>query len=459
MSDTYQSRVFTFISKRSNRLKNSCAQGLRHLKVAVVWSSQILLYPLQLLAQTAKIFQPQLSPPPQPKSLPQPASDINIEQALDLVASAGHQIEIAQSRSLTVDDWSFIDENLWNTEHRSIAVTTEEITYSPGDRGLTRTKPIVRGLSSLLADRQLVLVTTENEILAILTLLQQQQIRRRIGHDLATSWDRWYTGKLVNGNSSQKLPGNPAKNLGTNSAQRLAIGGKETETSASSLLDRWHYWLESFSPKSSSPARDIPFASIDRIDPDLPPKLLSPNYSFTPQPPQIDRLFDLPQLPPILESQPLLSQENSVRSSIAKLQPDWLKQWWNYYRDYLYIPTPADSQIVHQEEFQLIPLTPPLKTKIELRSKHNKLTKTAISKESNLPTPAYIDLENLTKIPESIYQNLGENPDWIDAKSEEIGYSKSLIAKLLSWLDRVVLQIENWLIKTWQAIANFNAQN
>jgi hypothetical protein len=84
MSGNYQSRVFSFISKRTNQLRNTCVQGLRHLKVAVVWSGQILLYPLQLLAQSAKIIE-QLPTPIVQRSLPEPSPDISIEQALELV--------------------------------------------------------------------------------------------------------------------------------------------------------------------------------------------------------------------------------------------------------------------------------------------------------------------------------------------------------------------------------------
>ena len=101
MSDPYQSRIFTFIGNQANQLKNTCAQGFRHLKVAVVWGGQILLYPFQLLAQTT-IFQPQIASPPSRSTLPQPTPDINIEQALDLIAATGYQIELAH-RNTTSD--------------------------------------------------------------------------------------------------------------------------------------------------------------------------------------------------------------------------------------------------------------------------------------------------------------------------------------------------------------------
>jgi hypothetical protein len=437
MSGTYQSRVFTFINKRTNRFKDTCAKGLRHIKMAVVWSGQILLYPLHLLAQTTKIFQPQLAPPPIQRSLPQPVSDINIEQALDLVAGAGYPITIAVHGSLTVDDRSIIDENLWNTTHFDTEIEDWELAYSPrSSHQFTRTKPIIRGLSSLLIDRQLVLVTTENEILDLLTLSQQQEIRRRIGCDLAATWDRWHTDKLSHSRSRKQL-----------SANRQLLRAQEDETSplasdrhvsSSNLFERWNNWLQKIAPKSTST-----HSSIDRIEPKISPQLSPVNYSFTPQPPKIDRSWELPQLPPINENQSS-SQEHPVRDTMLKLQPDWLKQWLNYYRDYLYIPADSNGQIVHQPtEFQLIPIEP---ITVKIKSKQ-------IQKQQSLTE------ENAGKMSVKSVLDLESSQDWIEADSEIIGYSKSPIAKILAWLDRVILQIENWLIKIWGVITNKPAKD
>ncbi len=409
MSGTYQSRVFTFISNRTNRLKDTCSKGWRHLKVAVVWSSQILLYPIHLLAQTTKILPPQISP----RSSTQPVSDINIEQALNLVAGIGDPMEIAASR-------------------RS----------SPK---LTGIKPIIRGLSSLLIDRQLVLVTTENQILDILTLSQQQEIRRRIGFDLATSWHQWQTGQLPDNNSRSLL---------------TSIADRDRDSSSPSLFDRWQNWLQKI--KTKIPL--IPPASISTSEPISPPQLSPNHYSFTPKPPQLNRFFELPQLPPLKESlsQNIVANQPiaSIQDTIVKLQPDWLKQWWNYYRDYLYIPSKNDSQIVHQpEDFKLVPIES-LPKRITIKKQNSSLSKSIDRKD-------IIKAENLDRSAQnniSIRSNLENRDleyyqDWIEAESEVMGYSKSPLAKILAWLDRVVLQIENWLIKIWHAITTDRARN
>jgi hypothetical protein len=457
MSEPYQSRVFTFITKRTNQLKDTCVKGLRHLKVAVVWTGQILLYPLHLLAQTTKIFQPQLPPPPQQRSLPQPASDINIEQALDLVLEAGYPIEIADSTSLAVDDWSVVDENMWHDRPRNLAIFEREITYSPNDaRQVKSSKPTIRGLSSLLIDRQIVLVTTENELLDILTTTQQQEIRRRIGFDLAIAWHQWRIGRSSSNKlSAEQLAGdrellltNNSQNEwfsidGENSVDPLLLSQSKTHPDSRDLLSlnlvdvpkeslrqRWQDWLQKLNPQTQpSPPQPSPKSL----------HLPSAKYSFTPQPPELYRFWKLPQLPPIEEDRSTPRQDNIVLDSIAKLQPNWLKQWWNYYQEYIYIPSQSDSQIVHQpSEFTLTPIDP-APTKIKFRE---------TARNSNS-----IELKS-GRIPQEIYQDLEASPDWLDVDSELIGYSKSPLARLLAWLDRVMLNIENWLIKIWQKVMN-----
>ncbi len=475
MSGNYHSRVFTFINNRTNRLKDTCAQGLRHLKLAVVWSSQILLYPLHLLAQATKIFQPQLPPPPQQRSLPQPVTDINIEQALDLVAGTGYPIVIAANGSLILDDprskilsqqvstgkiTTLINQNSWNIEADDPDPDDWEIASSSrGSHQVRASKPVIRGLSSLLIDRQLVLVTTENKILDVLTIPQQQEIRRRIGIDLATTWHQWHTNRLSNSHSHQQLSADRQLLLTAEDFPEQIV--TDGNLRSLNLFDRWHNWLQSFQPKhSASPA------SIDRIKPKSPLQLPSAHYSFTPQPPTIDRAWDLPQLPPIIETQPTVNQDRLIQTSLSKLQPDWLKQWWNYYRDYLFIGFTNDNQIVHQpEEFKLIPLpNHPVATKLQSTQKQQlidqaiELNSEQIGLKQARKKQIFIK-QSSGELSKKTHQDLEYHQDWIEAESQEIGYSKSPIAKLLTWLDRVVLKIENWLIETWRAITNYPTQS
>lgn len=470
MSENYQSRVFTFVRKRTNQLKDTCTQGLRHLKVAVVWSGQILLYPIHLLAQTTKIFQSQLPSPPQQPVLP-PVAEIEIEAALELIVEAGYPIVLAVGGgSLAIEDTHssqlsqvssagktlpvLLNEKSWNIEQYDSDTDDWEVSsYSPqASRQVTTRKPIIRGLSSLLVDRQLVLVTTENEILDILTISQQQEIRRRIGIDVAMAWYQWHTEKLTDHDSPQQLFVRQQLALvgETGSAQleidsaRRTLCERDRSPVSQNLFERLQDWFRNLTPQ-------IP-ESIDEIEPIVQHQFLAPSYSFTPQPPRIERFSELPQLPPIVETELIPSQNNSIQAIIAKLQPDWLKQWWSYYRDYMYIPAQHDSLVIQEpEEFQLIPFGQPISTQIRSISEAVRVEEVFTKQQSITQLSGRLAQKNVEDI---VYQQ-----DWIEADSELIGYSKSPLAKLLAWLDRLLLQLENWLIKIWNIITNRSRGN
>jgi hypothetical protein len=460
MPGNYQSRVFTFLNKQANELKNNCTKGLRHIKVAVVWSGQILFYPIHLIAQTVKSLQPQLPPPPQQKSLPMPpASDINIERVLDSLVSAGYPIEIAAAAALTREARQSSDLYKWHPEGYQTALVTGEdeeedwelaaATPSRFSR-VTRTKPIVRGLSSLLIDRQLVLVTTENELLDILTISQQQEIRRRIGVDLSINWQQWQTNKLPQHQHRQALAAaRQRSSIDSTPINSHTLAAAEELDRSPNLIDRLRNWWQEINPQISDLDLENLPTSIDPTDRKSPAQLAPAAYSFTPQPPNISRFVDLPQLPPIFETTPLTSPENPIVATIVKLQPDWLKQWLNYYRDYLYIPAPdEDLQIVHQPaKFELIPLIQPPETTI------NTATPEKIKFRDIADRQQSID-QSSGKLSKQSFQNLEYQPDWIETDAETIGFDRSPIARLLAWLDKLMLQVENWLIKIWNLITN-----
>ncbi|WP_373545202.1 hypothetical protein [Chamaesiphon sp.] len=444
----YQSRVFTFISKRTNQLKDTCTKGLRHLKVAVVWSGQALLYPLHLLAQTAKIFQPQLAPPqPQRALTSQPVPDLNIEQALELVAATEYPIAIAGVP--LIEARSIVDENLWNVEHIQIDEDRFDRDLTSIDRlaqsdRVTIGKPIIRGMSSLLVDRQLVLVTTTNEIIDILTSSQQQEIRRRIGMDLAISWEYWHQATLSDRQYSPQLSSTDREFLLPDRLEYQMYSSRKIPTpqppklfaAPSKIWQQLTGWVKKAIP---------PQTTIEK--PQLPRKLPSASYPFIP-PPIDNRFLDLPQLPPIKQPQTLASQEHPVRTSQF---PPLLKQWWNYYRDYFYIPARPNDSIVHQPaEFKLTPLRQSLESRIQLRSKNTQLKET-FDRQNLTPPASDINHQRSGKLSRRIDRHIEHYPDWIEADVEDIGYIKSPLARFLAWLDRITLNLENWLIKIWRA--------
>jgi hypothetical protein len=472
MSQTYQSRVFSFITSRTNQLKDTCVKSWRQLKVRVIWGGQILIHPLQILAQATKILKPQL--PPSKPQLPQPTPDIDLEDALSLIQTAGYSIEIdippsaleptestltyqpprsnfivralnsilrrrgyanGKSTEILKFNSSTDDRSLVNNSRADLAQFDSTLDDSPKETlcerqiNYTPTKPTIRGLSSRLSDRQIVLVTTENQLIDTLTIAQQQQIRRCIGIDLATTWERWQTSTFKPQQTTQILP---------DRSQLLLTS--ETSLPTESLLDRFNNWLYNFSHQESP--------EIPPIKPKLSPRktiapsaypetliatIISPieNRSFYPEP----RYLDLPQLPPIIETDVDISPKSP--NIFTKLQPDWLKHWWGYYRDYMYVSNNSCEIVRSVEEFKLTPIEPKydiMKLDSKIRQSRSNNVSTKLSTKSN--------------------QDLEYYPDWIDATAEDVGYVRSPLSKILMWLDRIMVGIENWLIKIWNAIVD-----
>lgn len=422
----YQSRVFTFVNSRANQLKDACAKGLRHIKVAVVWSGQVLFYPIQLLLSATKLFQPQLPPPRQQATLPLPTAEIDIEQALVLVENvAGYPIELSRS---AVELVTKRQDSHSTTSDRGEIVIRERIKLAApkrSGRSVATTKPIVRGLSSLLSDRRLVLVTTTNELLDVLTIAQQQDIRRRIGFDLAISWQAWHSQRAIAEGWTPDLSSNQL----SGDRDRLHLPSSEQPTSSPppTLFERLGSWLNRSPDRVSTAAASSQF---------LPSSQYSSNWQSLPE-----SELDLPQLPPIVEPS---ERANSLQS--PAIQPsNWFQKLWRYYRDYLYIPAPTDRAIVQSppQPFELTPLEPQAVAPSQSELDTSRSTKAA-TKVKYQPT----DLARKHR------QNITHQPDWIEAVAEEIGYSRSPFATFLAWLDRLMLAIENWAIALWQKITS-----
>ena len=58
-----------------------------------------------------------------------------------------------------------------------------------------------------------------------------------------------------------------------------------------------------------------------------------------------------------------------------------------------------------------------------------------------------IDIKNTKSQSKATFQ-----PEWIEAPSEMLGYEKSLLQQLWSWIDRLMLKIENWIIDLYRQL-------
>ncbi|MEQ8385974.1 MAG: hypothetical protein RH949_26810 [Coleofasciculus sp. A1-SPW-01] len=218
----YRSRLFNLINHHSRRFIDRGERAIRHLKVAAVWGTQILLYPIYMVVQASLTAGRQLSAeakagwirlkaltqsqPPEPP----PAVDTPIQRVLKQVetlqftsctilnravktaatqtkpAFAGSPILVPLVREggLGLSSCEF-------DSPRLIGIEPNQITDTPNLNISSSSRVEIQGVATLLPTRTLVLVSITNEILDILTPEQQQKLAARISWELATLYRQW----------------------------------------------------------------------------------------------------------------------------------------------------------------------------------------------------------------------------------------------------------------------------
>lgn len=214
-SGRYKSRFFNFLNQQSVRWNDQLNRAVRNLKVATVWGVQILLYPVYLgvqatrlagyqLKQAAKQVSPQLNASSQSPSETTPTSDQPIQQVLStidtlaLIQSSNLAISEKINPSLSVTKSTsreMISVTEITSESGQLKTTTTEFNQIDNNllniaEALSSNRQVIQGIGCLLTTRSLVLVTTENQILDILTPQQQEKIQQKISWELAQYWQQ-----------------------------------------------------------------------------------------------------------------------------------------------------------------------------------------------------------------------------------------------------------------------------
>ncbi|MEH1823099.1 MAG: hypothetical protein V7L31_29165 [Nostoc sp.] len=213
-SGRYQSRLFNFVHQQSRRVTQQWEHTYRHLQVATKWGVEVLLYPVYLLFQSSessgktlhtKETQTRLKLQPydtdfQPETPPN--ADSPIQNVLEAVYSLSSD-ETASTPVKTSEPFKplaflgifrpkFVDNNS-NLIQASIITENQAVNIKPLqlENSLQQHLPIVRGIATNLMNRNLVLVTADNEILDILTSQQQAKLEERIINEVAKYWQYW----------------------------------------------------------------------------------------------------------------------------------------------------------------------------------------------------------------------------------------------------------------------------
>ncbi|MEM9214579.1 MAG: hypothetical protein AAGD25_09555 [Cyanobacteria bacterium P01_F01_bin.150] len=220
-SSRYKSKVLRFVVQQSMKLRDRALTGARQLKLAATWGTQMALYPLyaifqsarlvgQQLEQTARQIFPKLTAaidldqsqnssnsnsPNSAQPLLPPESDRPIENVLNILEQV-----------LSLSDL-FPDQPAESNHHGRRRLKAEgrrqkaegrtpqlpnsptpQLPNSPTPQLPNSPTPQLQGIATLLTEKQLVLVGTDNQVHNVLNWEQQAALQQRIVFEVANYW-------------------------------------------------------------------------------------------------------------------------------------------------------------------------------------------------------------------------------------------------------------------------------
>lgn len=237
-SGPYQSRFLNFLLRQSRQLIDKSNETARRLKIATVWGTQVMLYPIYALFQTTRMAGKQLGPVGRfmARFRLGTAATANTDQA----STASDQASDVWQADSTAEPLTLpaADEPVFNVlqaikalslpkvQQRSVKLAMQ-VTHTldgqpaagildmPDSAELATQRTQVRGIASQILNRVLVLISDRNEIIDVLSKAQQQQLRTRIFWELEQYERQIQQVHLLNQSriQSQALPGKGMRGL------------------------------------------------------------------------------------------------------------------------------------------------------------------------------------------------------------------------------------------------------
>jgi hypothetical protein len=203
-SGPYKSKVLNFVSGQYRQFLDRSDRLRRHLKFAASNTLQLLLYPVYVLLQASRLavkqlqqtvdkYTPQIQGNVKSNSQKYQRADESIQEVLE----AATKILQAEQPQRSEPSLERLPIPKFPTAPRyqvfqpllfEIKSCTTAILPSTSTQTITATaisEILIRGIASVLENKQLVLVTVDNQVLDILTKEQQKQLNQRIILEIA----------------------------------------------------------------------------------------------------------------------------------------------------------------------------------------------------------------------------------------------------------------------------------
>ena len=467
----YQSRLLRYLNRQYIRWSDRRDRAIRHGQVATTWGAQVILYPFFMLFQSAQLAGRRLqqflglsNSPPSPQL---PPSDTPVRRVL----------EVAQSFYLPA------------AQANKPALTENAKPISFKVKGSENPSPIA-GIATQQEQRNLVLVNEENEILDILTPEQQQQLNEKIILEVESYLHQRHSIDQIESESSISLaPEEEPANTGAGGIFKNAIDwvkngpvatvanlfGSENPQinqfenrrqqlkAKSEELKHRHEELSLKINLNSDESKPDAISRIDRAIANLETGNIAQSVVNSAQKflhqvktrlsnPQTGQnqagnseelediwlttndLFGKPQTLPNISQIPAQKNPASPAALPPAAQTDIRigKSIQNLIKRYL-------------QPQQALAVRPQQKTDLAVRQNAPKAITKFPSSVSSLDTTSTSE-----KSVASTRQVSGNREtEWIETEAKPVGYVKHPLERILEWLDRAMLWLEELIIKAW----------
>lgn len=506
-SGRYQSRLFNFFHRQSRQLKQQSDRALGNLRVAATWVATVGLYPLYLLFQSTSSVTRQVNQAVQ-QSLPKlpannldyletpPSTDTPIQRvllAVDTLPSEEAIVTTLQDKK-PVNFLAFFA-SLWRLKFFSNSPqSTSSLTQSEQSPLLTSNHLNIQGIATQLSSRTLVLITTQNQILNILTQRQQQILQERIIDEVAGYWRyQRLAHSIARQEAKERIYPSRVlaildRTVARFEAKHLApVARREVSTLSANLSKRgWnlvqqiqkltvslsgHQPVNSKIPAIATHKTEITlngfesykfklqtliFAAINYFFSSHNSKktIASPKTNSTQAKLRNQRTFKLPIATPVdrdpwltlddlfgepeLPGVSTLDQQNASTPTLKQLAGN---------TNLILSNSTRHSLGNLRDRFLKLPPSKQVSGRV-LGQKTTKSRRGEVDKQLSLPKSAgYPSASQISNQSSTQNTQVEAKPDWIETNATAIGYVKHPLEKILEWLDRFILWLEEILVR------------
>jgi len=490
MAGRFQSRILSFFSRRRLKLIDRIKAEVRRLQLAVNWGAQILLYPIYLAFQGGRLAGRQVR-----QAIAQgaaqnfdgqmPPADTPLVKVLNAIGASPFGLKLASNAldrgaiNEAALDSALVPPRQKTQSTPPLSGTPElqihfaHLSPSSQTEGSDLAGRLsIQGLASQCDTRHLVLVTVQNQVLDVLTPAQQLTLHQRIAWELADYWQlRRFNDALRSGTAlpsmqyALPLPiaqpnALPVVKQLTRLIQWLQTGSvaMTVDLFQESRFANWS-WVPS-SGWSQRPLPRLPIAqaeSCPKLSDDSSPKdpdWLTFEELFNPalqlmatEPLDYLSLNEIDRDPDNLTS----GSESGSQTPENQTEPEQTDR-----RDLgdrrSPVPHPPNSLPLTSpstiaQERPLADSTDPKWPKLE--------TDPWDAAEASIVVTAKATSQaskHLSDDPQVLKALNSDSENWIETPSQTVGYVKHPLERLLNWLDRWMVRLEEISAKLWQRL-------